>query len=214
MGDLPEGVTHWDGPGLDAWEAWTPDEIAHRLAGVDVPWCVVGGWAIDVWLGEQSREHEDLEIATQRAHLGAMRQALAGTAFHSVGDGQVFRLEPDEETKVEHHQNWALDVSAQRWRVDVMLEPGDAETWVYRRDERLSAPRAFMVATSDAGVPYLRPHGALLYKAKNMRPKDQADFTTCLPRLDATERAWLLDALAHQHPVHPWCALLRSNLRG
>ena len=29
------------------WEAWHPFEAAERLAGVDVAWCVVAGWALD-----------------------------------------------------------------------------------------------------------------------------------------------------------------------
>jgi Aminoglycoside-2''-adenylyltransferase len=211
MGDLPDGVTHWDGPGLDAWRPWTPAEVADRLAGVGVPWCVVGGWSIDLFLGEETREHEDLEIATHREHLRTIRDALPDMVFHAVGDGQVCRLALDEEPPLDKHQNWVLDVGAQLWRVDVMLEPGDPQTWVYRRDERLQAPRAFMERRTGHGIPFLAPHGALFYKAKNTRPKDEADFAACLPRLDLEARAWLLDALEHQHPDHPWCAPLRRG---
>jgi hypothetical protein len=212
MGDLPDGVTHWDGPGLDAWRPWKPAEVADRLAGIGVPWCVVGGWSIDLFLGEETREHEDLEIATHREHLRAIRDALPDMVFHAVGDGQVCRLAPDEEPPLERHQNWVLDVGAQLWRVDVMLEPGDPQTWVYRRDERLQAPRAFMERRTDDGIPFLAPHGALFYKAKNARPKDEADFAACLPRLDDEAREWLLDALEHRHPNHPWCAPLRARV--
>jgi len=38
-------------------------EVAKLLAGVDVPWCVAAGWALDLFHGEVTREHEDLEIA-------------------------------------------------------------------------------------------------------------------------------------------------------
>src|SRR5437660_1685859 len=48
-----------------------------------------------------------------------------------------------------------------------MIEPGDAEWWVYRRDDRVRAPRVEMVARTGDGIPYLLPHGALLYKAKS-----------------------------------------------
>ena len=45
------------------WDPWLPLELAVRLRWVDVPWCVVAGWALDLFRGQASREHEDLEIA-------------------------------------------------------------------------------------------------------------------------------------------------------
>ena len=176
MGDLPEGVTHWDGPGLDAWRPWTPAEVADRLAGVGVPWCVVGGWSIDLFLGEETREHEDLEIATHREHLRAIRDALPDMVFHAVGDGQVCRLAPDEEPPLESHQNWVLDVGAQLWRVDVMLEPGDPQTWVYRRDERLQAPRAFMERRTDDGIAVPRSARSVVLQGEEHAPEGRSRF--------------------------------------
>ena len=207
-------MARWDGPGLDAWAPWTPPETAARLAGAGVPWCVVGGWAIDCFLGEQSREHEDIEVEVFRADFQRVRDALNGFVLHSVGDGEVRRLADDEDPPSDRHQNWVLDEAAQRWRLDVMLQPGDPQTWVYRRNEQLQAPRSSMVRTSDEGVPYLGPHGVLFYKAKNTRPKDELDFANCLPKLDDDERRWLDDALAFEHPTHPWRDQLRRVAGG
>ena len=197
-------ISRWDGPSVDAWEAWTPWEIADRLDGLDVPWCVVGGWAIDLALGERTRPHEDLEIAVPRGDLAAVRQHLGDFAFHVAGGGEVRRLESSEETPADRHQHWVLDIEADRWRVDVMAEPGDDETWVYRRDASLRAPRASMLGVSVDGVPYLRPHGTLLFKAKATRPKDRRDFDDSVTSLDASERRWLAAALERFHSSHPW----------
>ena len=197
-------VTHWDGPGLDAWDAWTPAEIAQRLAGITIPWCVVGGWAIDVFLGAQTRDHEDLEVAVLREHFSDVRRVLGTFVFHVVGDGEVRRLPDAVDPPPEKHQNWVLDVTADAWRVDVMLEPGDAATWVFRRDEAVRAPRDFMVQHTADGIPALCPHGVLLYKAKATRPKDEADLAACLPRMTSDQRVWLANALERVHPGHPW----------
>jgi len=130
--DLP-GVTHWDGPPLEAWKPWTPAEAARVLAGCAADWCVVGGWAIDLSLGRQTRAHEDLEIAIARADLPLVRAHLeaAGLRLHAVGDGEVRALAPGAVTPPEKHQNWALDPIANEWRIDVMLEPGDESNWVF-----------------------------------------------------------------------------------
>jgi hypothetical protein len=93
--------------------------------------------------------------------------------------------------------------------MDVMLEPGDAETWVFRRDERVRAPRDAMV--SDSGpIPHLKAHGALLYKAKALRPKDEADFASAAPLLSRDECAWLIETLCVAHPGHAWIVALQQ----
>lgn len=70
----------WGEPELDAWDAWTPWEAAERFANVDVPWCVVGGWSIDLFVGEQTREHGDLEIEFLCRDFDVARAALAASA--------------------------------------------------------------------------------------------------------------------------------------
>lgn len=192
---------HWDGPPIEAWEPWTPQEAARRLAGAGESWCVVGGWALDLWLGAPTRPHADLEIAIQREGLARVRRAL-GLPFHAVGDGEVRLLAGGEPTPGNRHQNWVCEDG--RWRLDVMLEPGDAQTWVYRRNPDLRASRAWMTGTTGDGVPYLRPQGVLFYKARAPRPKDEADLAVALPRLEPEARAWLADAIAQFEPASPW----------
>ena len=35
-------------PDISEWDPWRPDEAARLLEGVDAPWYVAGGWAIDL----------------------------------------------------------------------------------------------------------------------------------------------------------------------
>jgi len=57
-------------------------------------------------------------------------------------------------------------------------------------------------------VPYIQPEGALLYKAKACRPKDQADFDACAPFLSTEARKWLRDAIERLYPGHYWLEAL------
>jgi len=200
-------IKHWDGPPLDAWQPWRPEQAARQLAGLRIDWCVVGGWAIDLWLGEATRPHEDLEIAIARRDFATLRDHLAPLQLHVVGDGEVRKLAAGAMPPLDKHQNWVLDTAAGVWRMDVMIEPGDSQTWVFRRNETIRAPRSAMIGHRNA-VPFLRPHAVLLYKAKAPRPKDEADFAVCLPRLDEPSRMWLRTALAAVHPAHQWLAAL------
>ena len=193
-----------------AWCPWTPEQTFSQLAGVEVPWCIVGGWAIDLWLGKQTRVHGDIEIAISRNGFAAIRDHLAAFKFHVVGDDEVHGLPADGMPPRDCHQTWVLDESADAWRIDVMLEPGDEHTWVFRRDTRIKAPRKRMM-DSRYSIPFLKPEGVLLYKAKAHRDKDEADFTACLARMPADSRAWLSSSLDVVHCGHPWIERLAPD---
>ncbi|MEV6029015.1 hypothetical protein [Streptomyces sp. NPDC052036] len=53
--------------------AWRPEHVAERLDGVGVPWCIAAGRALDLFRGEQSRPHGDLEIAVPAAGFPEIR---------------------------------------------------------------------------------------------------------------------------------------------
>ena len=40
--------------------------VCRFMAGFPGPWWLGGGWAIDIWAGAPSREHEDIEICVLR----------------------------------------------------------------------------------------------------------------------------------------------------
>ena len=203
---LDEGV-----PGLDAWDAWHPREAAARFAGLDVPWYVAAGWALDLWHGRQTREHSDLEIAVPRARLDQVRAHLIGAGFDLyMASGGLLPLPPEQEMPEDRHQVWVCEPAIPAWRLDVFCEPGDGDTWMFRRDERIREPYARMVLRTADGVPYLRPEAVLLFKARHARDKDEADLARALPRLDGAARAWLVGALELVHPDHPWLERVRA----
>ncbi len=201
------GAERWEGPPVEAWSmAWTPDQAAHALEGVSAPWAVAGGWALDLWLGAQTREHEDLEIAVPAVLFPEVQARLEGRGLKlfDIVDGQVIALAPGEAPDRRMHQTWVMDPAVNGWRMDVFREPGDARTWVYRRTGDLSAPRAWASGRAAGGIPYVAPQIVLLFKAKAAREKDQEDFSNVAPRLSSAARDWLAIALQTTHPGHPW----------
>jgi hypothetical protein len=97
------------------------------------------------------------------------------------------------------------------WRLDIMSEPSNGDTWIFRRDERIRLPYDQVIERTADGTPYGRPEIILLFKANCVRPKDEADFAAVLPRLEAMERAWLADALELVHPGHRWLRGLQAK---
>ncbi|MGA8113308.1 MAG: hypothetical protein WCA46_06575 [Actinocatenispora sp.] len=203
-----------DGVDIDAWDAWAPDELAARLADVGVPWWVCGGWAIDLFRGDQTREHEDIEFAVCRADFPTVRDALLADGRHDqfcAGNGRVVALEPDELPSEEYGQVWTRDRSAGMFRTDTFLDGGNRREWICKRDDRLRLPLTEMIAVSADGVPYQRPEVVLLMKAKHHREKDEQDLAGSLPYLSADARRWLADALELVHPGHAWLDPVRTG---
>jgi Aminoglycoside-2''-adenylyltransferase len=196
-----------DAPDLEAWQAWHPREAALILTECPVPWYVAGGWAIDLSLGRETREHEDLEIAISRVDFAAYRAFIVGLDrfdLYDAGSGRVSRLADGQEPNQENHQIWMYERDAHVWRMDTFLEPRDARTWVSRRDPRIQVPMADAVRRTAEGIRYLAPALVLFMKAKHARDKDDLDLTVTLPTLDQTERRWLADSIDLVHPSHRW----------
>ncbi len=170
-------------PDLSAWDAWHPSEVARLLRDVKTPWYVTAGWALDLFRGRQTREHDDLEIAVPADRLhGAPSTRFPDYDLYVIGGGLAHPLTP--ETLAEHHQTWVRERATGRWRLDIMREPWVGDTWVFRRDARIRLPRDRVIAHTADGIPYARPEIALLYKAKDARPKDDDDFAGVLPLLE------------------------------
>ena len=169
---------------------------------------MVGGWAIDLFLGRRTREHDDIEVAVGPSGFDAARLALADHELVVVGGGHARPL--SEQALAAHHQTWVRDTETGAWRLDLFREPWEGDTWVFRRDSRIRLPLERVIARTPGGIPYARPEIVLLFKAKAPSAKDEADLGVTLPRLDGPARAWLGDVLALVQPGHRWLATLRE----
>jgi len=186
------------------WDAWRPEEAAARLTAVQAPWRISAGWAIDLFLGAERREHEDLEIATPADRFDELAGALGELDFHVVERGTAEPVATAGDLMKTVHQTWGLDRAANVWRIDVFREPSEGDEWVCRRDPSIRLPHAEVIEHTATGIPYERPEIVLLFKAKHARPKDEADLAAVLPRLSSERRQLLAGWLGRVHPGHFW----------
>ena len=155
-------------PAVPLWDPWTLNQVAKVLAEVDVPWYVAGGWAIDLFLGGQRREHEDLEIAVPNERFAEVADAL--TAFEIcviTGPREATPLEQAAGALETTHQTWVRDRETDVWRLDVFREPSEGDMWICRRDLRIRLPYHSVIGRTEDGIPYGRPEIIVLYKAKH-----------------------------------------------
>jgi hypothetical protein len=197
------------GPAEGHWHALLPRGVVTRLAEVNVPWWVAGGWALDLFLGFTTRSHGDLDIGVLRRDIADVLARLAGWEFFEADSGTLYRLEPDERPRPNVNSLWCRPRGVDTWSLELLLDEADGDTWVFRRLPTITMPLPSAIKHTADGIPYLAPQIQLLYKARSPRRKDEADFEHVLVRLEPAEREWLYDALARVNPEHPWLAKLR-----
>jgi hypothetical protein len=193
-------------PDVSKWDAWRPEQVAKLLERMEAPWYVAAGWAIDLFVGEERREHEDLEIAVPNRRFDEVAAALVGLeVFVITGPAEATPLDEARDRLGETHQTWVREPATGLWRLDVFREPSDADTWVCRRHAAIRMPYDRLIERTHDGIPFGRPEVILLYKAKHARrERDQRDFADVVPLLEPDRRRWLAEALALVHPGHAW----------
>jgi hypothetical protein len=197
-------------PELAKWEPLTPQQVVALLRGADFPWWIAGAWALDLFVGRQTRAHNDVEISVFRSDESKVRERLKGWEFFIAKDGTLVALAGDESLPVTAHAIWCRERGREAWQLEILIEERKEGRWFYRRNERVGAHEKDIGRFTNDGIPYLRPDIQLLYKSKAPRAVDESDLLAVLPRLDAAQRATLLAWISADEPTHRWIARLGS----
>lgn len=186
------------------WSDLDPSRVVVLLEHLEVEWWVCGGWAIDLWLGTRLRDHADFDVGCARRDVRHFVGELPGWAAHTARSGV---LEPwSASADPAEGSLWLHRAESERWDLQLMPEDVRDGRWYFRRDPGISASLDDVLWRTKTGTRVLRPEVQLLYKARDVRPKDQVDFTAVVPTLDAGARSWLRDRLSSVDPDHRWLA--------
>lgn len=169
---------------------------------------MAGGYALDLFAGHERRPHGDLDVEVLRADAHKLHRALHDWDHHLAQDGVLSRWLPEAPLPVEVNSVWSRPGAADAWAVEFLFAHTIGDEWVYRRHPAIRRPLRTVGLRSPEGIPFLSPEIQLLYKAKEPRSKDAADFAGVFPLLTQWQRRWLADALDVAHPGHPWRRVL------
>jgi hypothetical protein len=184
-----------------------PLKVAALMDGFKQPWFVAGGWAIDLYLGRITRFHQDIEVAILRTDQLLLQQYLQGWRFDKVIPDISIRIETwniNEWLDLPVHEIYAYENSDSTHCLEVLFNEVVGHEWIFRRDARIVRDLSLIGLRTDIGIPILCPEIVLLYKAKHVTQKDQADFNIVIENMNSDSRIWLKNALEICSPQHHW----------
>jgi len=194
------------------------------MAGYPHDWYICGGWAVDLLLGRQTRDHLDVDIAVFEPDQRALHSHLDGWQLlghdDAVADDCPDQWDGRWLTPPAHvHANTPTMAGTE---LDIQICPRVGEEWVLVTGA--TEPRTTLPITSWRGqarwgaLPVVSALVILYFKAlaprwqmtprTAPRPHDDADLDSLLPTLDPTQRQWLRQAIAAIDPDHRWLAKL------
>ncbi|GIN96996.1 hypothetical protein J6TS1_28660 [Siminovitchia terrae] len=192
---------------INNWMPLTVSEINEVFSDIPLRWCIAGGWALDLHLCKQTREHSDIDvIITRGEQLIAYQYLNRDWMLYKAEDGKLDLWE-DGEYLNSTNDIWVSKSSETPWAFQIMIIDTEENSWIYNKDKSVRRPIDNIFLKTIEGIPYLRPEIQLLHKAggSQVREKDFNDFQTMLPSLLPQEKAWLKSALNRQFPGgHAW----------
>lgn len=196
---------------LDSWQPLSVDEAVGILEGASFKWWICGGHALELHLGDQWREHHDLDVGICRAETAKVYARLAGWDLWLAAAGELSSWNGRPLTLAQHENNvWARRSAQEKWAMDLTVNECTEKRWIYRREPSVTRDWDAAVLETASGIPYLAPELQLLYKSKHPRTRDHSDASHVIPAIGEERRAWLSVRL---NPHHPWQQIIGRSSR-
>ncbi len=181
-----------------------PLKIADVMRDFKPSWFVAGGWAIDLFLGKETRSHSDIEIAVFRQDQAALHNYFKGWNLQKTVNGKLVVWHQEEWLTLPTHEIHCFNETANSPKIEVLLNESNETEWIYRRNQEIRRSLAKIRLRSSEGVNFLCPEIVLLYKSKNPRTKDEQDFQAVVGHLDPERKQWVKNAIGICDPKHRW----------
>src|SRR5258707_11324394 len=157
-------------------------EVLHSLRR---PWFVAGGWAIDLFLGRETRNHQDIHIAIFREDQLELRRHLANWKWEKAVNGTLVCWESNEWLELPIHEVCARSGEHQ---LQFLCHERRKDLWLYQEDQSITRPIAHF--RHQSGLPIFPPEITLLYKSQSPSERDLTDLRQVWPRLNSEARGW------------------------
>lgn len=190
------------------WQPLRVGELVALMDGARFFWCLAGGQAIARVLGRSYRPHGDIDIVVLRPQQLEVHDWFREWRLYAADPpGSLRPWKSNETLPIGVHDVWCHREGSRGWELQIMIQESEGGSWSFRRDARVRGSIADL-ATDAHGVPCLRMDLQLLFKSKEPRAKDEADFRELVPVLSDEQRESLAYWLRLTSPAHRWLSEL------
>lgn len=197
---------------IEKWEPLSLEELDALFINSKCPYWISGGWAIDLYLGRQTRPHEDLDISIKRDDLTYFQNALAGWDLQVVDPPNSKNLRPIKSNEIfefPYYNIWSRKKIGRPWNLQIMLCDFEESEWIYRRNKNVRGPISEFGWKTEDGKNVLSPVIQLLYKSRSPRDKDTQDLENCLPAFTTPQRNRLRELIMLESGEnHTWLSVI------
>lgn len=188
------------------WQPFSPKEVKDALVRLNCQWSIAGGWAIDLFLGRQMRNHKDIDVIVKREDQFRIQEALKGWDLWVADPPGTLKPWRKAEFIGKGLQDiWCRPSKNDPWKIQIMLYDVNDGDWLFKRDESIRRKLDEVLITSKEGYSILAPEVQLLYKSKSLRDEDNADFENALSDMNTEQKVWLKKSLSTVYgPGHRW----------
>lgn len=192
--------------GENNWEPLSVEEVIKVFKPFKPQWLIAGGWAIDLFLGQQTRNHEDIDVLICRDDQIEVQNLLADWDLWAADPPGTLKPWVKGEFLGKGLQDiWGRRTAKDPWQIQIMLFDTENENWIFKRDESIRRSLNSAVVVTKNGTSLLAPEIQLLYQSKSPRPKDHQDFQNALKAMSESQKEWLKMALKKVYKdEHVW----------
>lgn len=138
------------------WQPLSPTELRETLINLKCQWAVAGGWAIDLFLGKQTRNHEDIDIIVKREDQFEVQRALKDWELWVADPPGTLRPWRKSEFIGKGLQDiWCRRSRNDPWQIQVMLYDVENGDWIFKRDKSIRRPLNDVLIDTEEGYSLL-----------------------------------------------------------
>jgi hypothetical protein len=178
------------------WESIKPNELKEVLRDLSSDWWLAGGHAIDLWLGENTRKHGDIDITLFRENFSDLFNLTRELYFFVASKGGLRRLESLDDLRGKDWNIWVKRKGQEKWLFQCLISDEIDGEWIYRRDHRVRLDKNKFGIVTSLEEAIIAPEIQLLFKSSSKEQKDEVDFNNCLPKLSSRQKKWLKDNMS------------------
>lgn len=194
------------------WEAYGLEKMLELMEGFDCPWCIAGGYAIELFVGKSFRQHGDIDIFLFREDQLEIQRHFQDWDMQRAALPGLKVWEKGEFLQGKIRDIWVREKPGSPWRFQLMLNDQRDGEWIFKRNPAIRGTLEQLILYTPTAIPYLAPEIQLLYKAKSeILEKDRLDAEQAIPLMSTKQLLLLKEWLCIQFPEgHDW--LKKINL--